>query len=188
METPALLPLPLHPRRAQQLFQEILLTDAQSTPELSCQALPQRLHQLQRLNLSGVHEAKRGTTFQRIRTAADAVLQIETETVTLRLAKDGSTLQIALEGDYSVAVSIPLLDIQAIILHTTPVHSFSFQLDSCGDGCDNNIGNATVNENASDFSDIFISTSDEILNRWIVTLTSPHSVPNKAHSSEMIRE
>ncbi|KAE9014612.1 hypothetical protein PR002_g14172 [Phytophthora rubi] len=133
--TPLVLPLPLHPRRAQQLFQEVLLTDAEL---LSEQSLPQRLQQLQRLNLSGIQEAKRGARFQRIQAAADSSPHNEGEQVTLKLSKDGSTLQMLSDADGTVTASLQLVDVQGITLHATPIHSFSLKLSQHDDEPDNN--------------------------------------------------
>ncbi|KAH7472402.1 uncharacterized protein KRP23_9396 [Phytophthora ramorum] len=160
--TPPVLPLPLHPRRAQQLFQEILLTDAGLTPHLSEKSLPQRLHELQRLNLSGIQEAKRGTRFQRIRAATDSRPHVETEAVTLQLAKDGSTLEIAPVNVDNRVASVRLLDIKELVLHATPAHSVSLQLDA-----DNNVDVLGTVE----ATDVFVAPSVESFNRWMVALT-----------------
>ncbi|KAG7392552.1 hypothetical protein PHYPSEUDO_000240 [Phytophthora pseudosyringae] len=156
--TPQALPLPLHPRRAQQLFQEVLLTDSELTPQLLEKSLPQRLLELQRLNLGGIQEAKRGTRFQRVRVATDSNphAEAEAEEVTLTLTKDGSTLQVATETA-DLTASLRLIDITGIVLHMAPLHSFSLQLD----GGNNDEAGAAV----------FVASSADALHRWIVALT-----------------
>ncbi|KAF4046208.1 hypothetical protein GN244_ATG01357 [Phytophthora infestans] len=152
MTTPSLA-LPLHPRRAQQLFQDVLLTDSELTPKLSDKSLPRRLLELQRLNLAGIQEGKRGTRFQHIPASNP---QNEAEEVTLTLTKDGSTLQVATETQTGI-ISISLVDIKGLLLQETPLNSFSLLLDDPGDG-DDNIG-------------IFVASSADMLNRWVVALT-----------------
>ncbi|KAE9020306.1 hypothetical protein PR003_g14411 [Phytophthora rubi] len=159
--TPLVLPLPLHPRRAQQLFQEVLLTDAEL---LSEQSLPQRLQQLQRLNLSGIQEAKRGARFQRIQAAADSSPHNEGEQVTLKLSKDGSTLQMLSDADGTVTASLQLVDVQGITLHATPIHSFSLKLSQHDDEPDNNA--TTVGA-----TNTLVASSEGDLNRWVLALT-----------------
>ncbi|KAG3124563.1 hypothetical protein C6341_g26112 [Phytophthora cactorum] len=123
--TTQVLPLPLHPRRAQQLFQDALLTDYELTPQLSDKSLPQRLLELQRLNLIGIQDAKRGTRFQRIRASNP---HNESEEVTLMLTTDGSTIQVKTETNAGIE-SLPLVKIKGITLQETPLNSFSLQLD-----------------------------------------------------------
>ncbi|ETP27447.1 hypothetical protein F441_00064 [Phytophthora nicotianae CJ01A1] len=151
------LPLPLHPRRAQQLFQDVLVKDSELTPQLSDKSLPQRLFELQRLNLIGIQEAKRGTRFQRIRASSP---HNEFEEVTLVLTKDGSTIQVKTETCAEI-VSILLVKIKRIKLFVTPLNSFSLQLDDLVDG----------DGNAVEAGDIFVASNADTLNRWMVALT-----------------
>ncbi|KAE9333597.1 hypothetical protein PF008_g14373 [Phytophthora fragariae] len=162
--TPLVPPLPLHPRRAQQLFQEVLLTDAELTPHISEQSLPHRLQQLQRLNLSGIQEAKRGTRFHRIQAATDSSPHDEVEQVTLKLSKDGSMLQVLSDTDGAVTASLQLVDVQGITLHATPIHSFSLKLSQYDNEQDNNA--ATVGA-----TNTLVASSEGDLNRWVLALT-----------------
>ncbi|KAG4038440.1 hypothetical protein PC123_g25997, partial [Phytophthora cactorum] len=153
--TTQVLPLPLHPRRAQQLFQDALLTDYELTPQLSDKSLPQRLLELQRLNLIGIQDAKRGTRFQRIRASNP---HNESEEATLMLTTDGSTIQVKTETNAGIE-SLPLVKIKGITLQETPLNSFSLQLDDPVDG--NSVG----------VGDIFVASNADTLNRWVVALT-----------------
>ncbi|KAL3662209.1 hypothetical protein V7S43_012540 [Phytophthora oleae] len=152
--------LPLHSRRAQQLFQDVLLTDSELTPQLSNKSLPERLRELQRLNLIGIQQAKRGTQFHLIRVAIASNLPNEAEEVKLTLTKDGSTLQV-LGTDF---VSVSLVEIKGITLHSTISHSFSLQFEE--ETGDNNEEIAPLSTR-----DIFVAESGEALNCWVVALT-----------------
>ncbi|KAG1692999.1 hypothetical protein DVH05_024035 [Phytophthora capsici] len=147
--------LPLHPRRAQQLLQDVLEIDSNLTPQLSSKGLPERLRELQRLNLIGIQAAKRGSEFQLLQT-----LNSHTEKVKLRLTKDGSTVRIL--GTNLVSVS--LTTIKQILLHPTIPHGFSIRI---GEETGEN------NDDIAPFSlrDIFIAGSAEVLNFWVVALT-----------------
>ncbi|KAG6958427.1 hypothetical protein JG688_00010511 [Phytophthora aleatoria] len=155
--TTQVLPLPLHPRRAQQIFQDALLTDSELTPQLSDKSLPQRLLEFQRLNLIGIQEAKRGTLFQRIRASNP---HNESEEVTLMLTTDGSTLQVATETDAGI-ISIPLVDIKGIKLQQTPLNSFSLQPDAMVD----------ESGNTGEVGDTFVASNAATLNCRMVALT-----------------
>jgi hypothetical protein len=118
---------------------------------------------LQRLNLSGIQAAKRGARFQRVRAATRSSPHIEIEDTTLQLAKDGSTLQVVADAE---TAAIPLLAITGITIHSSPPQSFSLRLGRAG-GDDDNANAAPSVQTA----DLFIASSADVLNRWVVALT-----------------
>lgn len=113
--------------------------------------------------MSGIQEAKRGTSFHRVRFATELNPHSEMEQVTLRLSKDGSTLHVLADAGDALTSSLQLVDIQGIAVHTTPANSFSLQFDE--------EGNNATSSTPLVATDTFVASSASTLTGWVTALT-----------------
>ncbi|GAB9473197.1 hypothetical protein Gpo141_00010353 [Globisporangium polare] len=131
--------LPLHPRKAQQVFFELIQWKTELTPQIAMTSLSKRIQHVQEQYLAGVYEAKRGQEFDcRPSLAADKAPQ----RVVLRLTRDGSALQLLQateeedESQLLLIKSVKLVDIQRIGVLSPP--ELGFRLQICDPGSNQN--------------------------------------------------